>query len=212
MSEIQSDESRQDPSARAPKSVSQVTVVAMRLPAQRDRVVSTRNRRHADVPRLHAVDHLNGAGRDELTGALKRESGHLRLQREIDRAHAHRGVMAIAFLDVVGLKVINDREGHAAGDAALVAVGTALVDKLRSCDLVVRWGGDDFVCALPTISVAGARRRMEEVRNRFQQLHPAADVRIGVAALRRDETLQSVVGRAERDLDASFPSSDAPGG
>jgi diguanylate cyclase (GGDEF)-like protein len=111
--------------------------------------------------------------------------------------------MAIAFLDVVGLKQINDEGGHRAGDAVLRALGAALSECVRSYDLVVRWGGDEFVCALPGSTVADAGRRFEEVRGRLAQLHPAARFTVGVAAVEPGESLQDTLDRADQALYAT---------
>ena len=94
-----------------------------------------------------AVRHL--ATRDELTGLHNRrallEAGEhlLALADRLDQP------IAMVFVDVNGLKVVNDTLGHEAGDVAIRAVGEALGASLREADIVARIGGDEFVALLP---------------------------------------------------------------
>lgn len=82
---------------------------------------------------------------DELTGLYNRR-GFLRYARvQLDAAALARRPMLLIFVDVDGLKEINDRLGHAAGDRALVDTGTVLKSTFRERDVVARLGGDEFV-------------------------------------------------------------------
>jgi diguanylate cyclase (GGDEF)-like protein len=94
---------------------------------------------------------------DELTGVLSRRAGLATLTSQIERARqSAEPELALAFLDVDGLKFVNDTRGHAAGDDLLCAVTHTLTRCLRSSDIVFRYGGDEFVCALPHLSVEAA--------------------------------------------------------
>src|SRR5437879_3714074 len=75
---------------------------------------------------------------DEVTGTLRRGPGLRELQHEIDRTRRQGGPMVVAFIDVDGLKAVNDKRGHAAGDQLLRDVAEALKQGLRSYDLVLR--------------------------------------------------------------------------
>jgi len=76
-----------------------------------------------------------------------------------DRRAKHRGCVVVADLD--GLKEVNDRFGHGAGDAAIRAVADGLRSLIRQGDRIYRWGGDEFVVVMSEMPVDSARRRME---------------------------------------------------
>lgn len=76
-----------------------------------------------------------------------------------DRRANHRGCVVVADLD--GLKEVNDRFGHAAGDAAIRAVADGLRSLIRQGDRIYRWGGDEFVVVMSEMPADSARRRME---------------------------------------------------
>ncbi len=96
------------------------------------------------------------ATRDELTGLANRrhflDVGESAVQRS--RRYAH--PVAIVYLDLDHFKQLNDREGHAAGDAALRATARALLGVARATDLVARLGGDEFAVLLPEVDRGSA--------------------------------------------------------
>src|SRR4051812_27375521 len=87
--------------------------------AARDRTEASRDRKRAADDRHQAASDRAQAGVDLLTGALRRDRGLIDLQREIDRARRSGGRLVLAFIDVDGLKQVNDSQGHAAGDQLL---------------------------------------------------------------------------------------------
>jgi diguanylate cyclase (GGDEF)-like protein len=137
---------------------------------------------------------------DDLTGVLRRGAGLAALEREIDRARRSESRLVIAFVDVDGLKRVNDDHGHAAGDHLLREVATVLRTRLRSYDLVVRWGGDEFVCALYGAEPAGAERRMDAVAAGIVAATLGRTVSWGLVSLEAGETAQSVIARADDAL------------
>jgi diguanylate cyclase (GGDEF)-like protein len=126
--------------------------------------------------------------------------GEVALQHEIDRARRGDGRLVLAFVDVDGLKVINDRDGHGAGDELLKAVVTAMRAKLRSFDPIVRYGGDEFVCALAAADAADANRRFAEIRTLLDDDSDHAAISVGVAELRAGDTLDDLVARGDAAL------------
>jgi diguanylate cyclase (GGDEF)-like protein len=177
-----------------------VEAASDRLLAARDRAAAALDRAAAALDRQLAAQYLRQAYRDGLTGVLQRDAGRERLSAEVDRAHRMHESLVIAFVDVDGLKRVNDEQGHAAGDRILRAAGTALRKGLRRYDVVVRYGGDEFVCALPKISLAAAARRLSEVETLLAAAVEDASVSVGLTELEEEETLDHAVNRADEQL------------
>src|SRR5271156_4171957 len=89
------------------------------------------------------------AALDQLTGLYNRRSGEQRLAQEISRAQRHGRPLTVLLMDLDGLKQINDRHGHAAGDTVLKGFADRLQRAIRGSDLAVRLGGDEFMALLP---------------------------------------------------------------
>ncbi len=169
---------------------------ADREEAAADRAAATRDRRAARAELRHAqLDHL--------TGAFGRELGLVMLEQEIDRARRGTGRLVLAYVDVDGLKQVNDRRGHAAGDALLRAVVGAIQPRLRSYDAIVRVGGDEFVCALGESVPAEAARRFAEMSAALGATRPDASISVGFAALRPGDTLATLTRRGDAALYAA---------
>jgi diguanylate cyclase (GGDEF)-like protein len=108
------------------------------------------------------------AMRDDLTQLFNRRYFYDRLQRELDQARNLQRPLAVAVLDVDGLKTVNDSYGHQAGDLVLAAVGRLLVEHTRACDVPARIGGDEFAVIMPETDKTGAfavARRLEDAVN-----------------------------------------------
>ena len=140
------------------------------------------------------------ACRDSLTGAWERTPGLDQLSRAVDRAHRTLEPLVVVFADLDHLKKINDKRGHAAGDRALRATGAALLSALRSYDLVLRYGGDEFVCALPHAGRAQAEGRMRHVAAVLDAASPGARLSSGFAVLEPGQSADDVVQTADQDM------------
>ncbi|HUZ69304.1 MAG TPA: GGDEF domain-containing protein [Candidatus Saccharimonadales bacterium] len=141
------------------------------------------------------------ASHDDLTGALRRSAGLSALQREIDRSRRAGGTgIVVIFLDVDGLKHVNDTEGHAAGDSLLVDVVAAIRKRVRSYDLVMRYGGDEFVCALVEAALPDAERTLADIRRRYTIKTHGHTVSAGVATVDETDSAESVVAKADTAL------------
>lgn len=121
------------------------------------------------------------------------------LEHEMDRAFRAGQPLAVAFVDVDGLKAINDSRGHAAGDQMLVGVTTMLSASLRSYDLVIRFGGDEFLCVLPGLDMADANRRLDSVHSALKAA-TGGSVSIGIATLEQQDTAGALIARADAAL------------
>ena len=94
------------------------------------------------IPVQEQLRHLSL--RDELTGLFNRRGFMSQTERMLDLAARKRTPCALIYGDLDGFKSINDTFGHAAGDAALIDIGTILSSAVRTTDLVARLGGDEF--------------------------------------------------------------------
>ena len=101
---------------------------------------------------------------DSLTGLLNARGFASRLRAEIKRSKRYREPLTLLFLDLDGLKRINDRDGHRAGSAALREVGSVIHTALRESDVAARWGGDEFTILAPNTSREAAFTLAERVR------------------------------------------------
>ena len=134
-----------------------------------------RQRRRLDAIARAEVERLDEAAHtDSLTGLLN----HRALRRDLAERDATPQVMAM--LDVVGLKPVNDRQGHLAGDALLQGVAAAMREEVAGAGRAYRIGGDEFAIVLPTGDEATGHSTVEAIRARITVRHPAG-VRSGVA-------------------------------
>jgi len=144
---------------------------------------------------------------DPLTDILNRRG----LERELKRSLAHvkrYGVSAaLVYLDLDGFKRVNDRYGHAAGDAVLKAVAMVLDRHSRESDVVARVGGDEFVLLLWNCSEADAQAKAQMIEAaiaRMTPTHAAAVLQVGascgVAMLLPLDRPQDLLDRADRAM------------
>lgn len=148
---------------------------------------------------------------DPLTGLMNRRALLEWGRREVLRATRYQDSLSLILLDVDHFKSINDRRGHNAGDAVLVALGRLLGKSVRSCDIAARWGGEEFIVALPSTpldeAVGVAERLREGVEAHevmgSEQSPLRATASFGVAPLVAGETLEQVVDKADRAMYAA---------
>jgi diguanylate cyclase (GGDEF)-like protein len=167
-----------------------------RARAAEDRERAARDRRTAAREKAALESALHSAHLDELTGAYRREMGRMALTQEIDRARRADGRLVVAFIDVDGLKAINDQEGHAAGDRVLQAVVSAIRTRLRSFDPITRYGGDEFVCGLSGTDIAEAARRFESIEDALRA-EAGVGISVGLVALASGDTADQLTERAD---------------
>lgn len=153
---------------------------------------------------------------DALTGLYNRQEILEQLERLVHRhdhpaqRHGEEGALAVLFCDIDHFKEINDRHGHAGGDAVLQALAGRLRDSTRHGDLVGRLGGDELIAVLPSMSslevaVAMANKVHKVVRTPLQL--PTGEVvptlSIGVTLIQPDEAIDAVVARADAAMYAA---------
>lgn len=105
------------------------------------------------------------ADTDELTGLLNRRAFNHRLDVLFHRARLTSTPLSLVEVDIDDFKLINDRDGHAAGDAALVAVANALMRSVREGEFVARTGGEEFAIILPDTDAAASHAIAERCRS-----------------------------------------------
>jgi diguanylate cyclase (GGDEF)-like protein len=164
--------------------------------AAEDRARAVADRANAGRERARLEAKLEAAHLDGLTGAYRREMGLLAITHEIERARRSGGPLVLAFVDVDGLKTVNDRLGHAAGDRVLQSVVQALRAHLRSFDPIVRYGGDEFVCGLGGADLAEAERRFGQI-NAAVVSHAGVGISVGFAEVGPGDTADELTQRAD---------------
>lgn len=105
---------------------------------------------------------------DNLTGLLNRTGFERRLSETLGTAKREGHPLAVLSIDVNGLKPTNDTLGHKAGDQLLIDVATVIKNNGRPGDILVRYGGDEFLLLLPSADLAGGKHYGERL---LQALH-----------------------------------------
>jgi diguanylate cyclase (GGDEF)-like protein len=191
---------RQAAEYRAQAAEHRALAAADRRAAAHDREQAAEERLRALADReMHAAA-LMIAETDELTGARTRAAGLRDIEREVDRCRRSSSGLVIAYVDLVGLKQVNDSRGHGAGDDLLRAVTALLRGHLRSFDLIVRIGGDEFVCVLSKIAETAVRERFDLINAQLAGIDDCRGVRTGFATLRPEDTIGQLIARADLDL------------
>ncbi|MDX2120714.1 MAG: GGDEF domain-containing protein [Gemmatimonadota bacterium] len=147
---------------------------------------------------------------DRLTGLPNRSFFDDRVAAELSRARRYGTPVALLMIDVDHFKRFNDTHGHAAGDVALKAVATALQEATRQSDIVVRYGGEEFVALLPDLYPVAATERAEMLRHLIEEMPiglprrsevARITISIGVAAYGYDGTqAEDLLDRADARL------------
>lgn len=147
------------------------------------------------------------ASTDSLTGLLNRRSFFAIVQQHYDLARQYDQPLSIAILDLDLFKQINDRYGHLVGDQALVEFAKLIFRRIRKKDVCCRFGGDEFLVLMPDTAMDEAeivtgRIRSDLEANMFSlgMHHLKLTLSAGITALRPEDTLESLVERADQAL------------
>ncbi len=148
---------------------------------------------------------------DTLTGASNRLSFDSYIAHAIERYALARNRFCLLMCDLDGFKEINDTYGHREGDAVLTAFVREVRGLTRPDDLIARYGGDEFAIVLPGASLRHAVKRAQAICSRVAATRYLAENQgeecvfsftssIGVAEVRPEDTVESLVERADRAL------------
>ncbi|HEX7841881.1 MAG TPA: GGDEF domain-containing protein, partial [Kofleriaceae bacterium] len=145
---------------------------------------------------------------DLLTGVYNREFLVERLPQEIQAAIDRDWPLSVAMVDVDRFKAVNDSYGHHVGDAVLTEVARRLRGAIRSGDVLVRYGGEEFLAVLPRADAGRAWEVGERMRQRVSErafhvgegLALLLRVSVGVAQWRSGERMPALIERADTAL------------
>jgi diguanylate cyclase (GGDEF)-like protein len=196
-------ERRRAAADRAAAADARARAAADRTQAAADRERAGRDRAQARTDREGLIQELVVAETDALTGARTRGAGLADLDQEINRARRTNARLVVGYVDVVGLKQVNDIGGHAAGDALLRRTVNGIRDHLRSYDLLIRVGGDEFVCVMSGATLEDAQRHFNAVQAALANAPEPCDIKVGFASFSGQENAEDLVARADADLPAS---------
>lgn len=177
--------------------------------AEVERLVSEINLLRGKVSQLQErVEQLDLLAHEDSLVHLPNRRGFMRaLERLIDRVNRYQEKAALLFVDLDGLKVINDSFGHLAGDEALIQVARLLVGGVRKSDVVARIGGDEFAILLSYSDEESAHETASRLidliaGSEFMHADQALplSVAIGASAIRGDDTPETAVARADQEM------------
>ena len=166
-------------------------------------------RLRGEVARLESrCDELDReAHRDALAPVANRRGLVRHLDMLIARRARHHTPASLLFVDVDGLKVLNDSFGHAAGDAALVYLAQLMASAVRQTDLVARLGGDEFVVLLDYADESAATetaRRLVDAVAGSDFIHDGRplplSIAVGFTVIEQGDTAETVLDRADQEM------------
>ncbi len=146
---------------------------------------------------------------DELTGLYNRRALFSRLMEEHSRAERYGQGFSILLIDIDDFKKVNDEHGHQVGDGILRGLGAFLRQNLRDSDFPARFGGEEFICLLPSTDIDHAVQAGNKIRQLLSQstlnskrmdVSLQISVSIGVAAFASGDDIDNLIKRADDAL------------
>lgn len=146
---------------------------------------------------------------DDLTALYNARFMSLYLDRELKRCRRTKSSLSLLFMDLDGFKAINDTHGHLAGSRTLVEVGEVLEKTVRDADVLIRYGGDEFVILFPETALPGGLIIAEKLRQviadtvflESMQLAGRVSASIGIAAYPESaEDVRGLIAAADRAM------------
>jgi len=144
---------------------------------------------------------------DTLTEVGNRRFGESQLLARLNEFQRTTVQFGVLFLDLDNFKAVNDTYGHEVGDRVLKMVARILAANVRSFDQVSRWGGEEFLVIvtnvdLPRLCAIAEKLRLLVMSSQLTDFHPAVrtTLSIGAAIVARDDTVESIMARADKLL------------
>jgi len=152
----------------------------------------------------HTIDQLaDMAEHDPLTGLFNRRKLNEYLEYELGKRHKD-GDFSVLMYDIDFFKDVNDKFGHNIGDQVLTRISEIVRNSVRACDIVARWGGEEFVCILPNTKIGGAEILAERLRKKVEKSSFAPlkklTISLGATEVRTDDSFESLIIRLDKAL------------
>lgn len=134
------------------------------------------------------------ANNDILTGVFNRRGGMQILHKAISMANRHELPLSLCFLDLNGLKVINDSRGHSEGDRFIEQVADSIRGRVRASDTVFRFGGDEFIIIFPGCNKDEALKIISDIEG------AGRDFSYGISEYKEGMTLDELINMADKGM------------
>ncbi|WP_291490478.1 GGDEF domain-containing protein [Desulfurella sp.] len=148
--------------------------------------------------------------RDGLTGLYLREYLQIKLKENLYFMQRYGRIFSLQMIDVDDFKDINDKFGHQIGDNVLCQIGNLIKKNIRTSDIPIRYGGDEFVVLMPETDINSAKKvaekfvqKMSKVVFRKKDEEFKVTFSIGLTSVRKDDTFQSIMERVDSALYSS---------
>jgi diguanylate cyclase len=148
--------------------------------------------------------------RDSLTGLYLREYLQVKLKENLYYMERYGRIFSLFMIDVDDFKDINDKFGHQIGDNVLWQIGNLIKKNIRSSDIPVRYGGDEFVILMPETDINSAKKVAEKFTDKMSKVifkkkdeEFKVTFSIGLTCVRKDDTLDSIMERVDAALYSS---------
>lgn len=147
------------------------------------------------------------ATKDFLTGLYNRNYFEMIISREIEKIKRHGGKFSIVMIDINNFKQINDNYGHLHGDGVLKECAKILSSSVRSSDILVRFGGDEFIIVMPETDCSEKKPLLGRINNHIDEWnkkYSSSDyylsLSIGCAVFDRGENLEDIIKKADSEM------------
>lgn len=141
---------------------------------------------------------------DEMTGAMNRRSGLFVLQNEINHLSEMNDFLSVIFIDIDGLKIINDELGHEAGDNIIKETVRLIKSGIRKGDQIIRMGGDEFLIFLPSSRCNQAESIIQRIYDKtlLQKNNPKIDFSWGVEEIKCNKhlSIKKIIENADKKM------------